>query len=208
MQADEAKVGEQAVPPPSPRANGSLTLHPSGNELLLFGGEHFDGKKNTFYNELYRYSIKRNDWRLVTSNRAPPPRSSHQAPDPAPSPRPHSSPRRTGTGMAARLWPEHPTSTRVRRCGGLATHRPSLSPRPGGGRADGRRLALCLWWRVLERKPEPVLPLPRPLVPRPRHLRLGAGAGEERPLGPLGAPHGPLPRPAARVRRPSKPDTS
>jgi len=79
MQADEAKVGEQAVPPPSPRANGSLTLHPSGNELLLFGGEHFDGKKNTFYNELYRYSIKRNDWRLVTSKRAPPPRSSHQA---------------------------------------------------------------------------------------------------------------------------------
>jgi hypothetical protein len=79
IQASEAVAGEVVVPPPSPRANSTLTLHPSGNELLVFGGEHFDGKKCRFYSDLFRYSIKRNEWRLVSAKRSPPPRSSHQA---------------------------------------------------------------------------------------------------------------------------------
>ena len=79
LQATEAVAGETVVPPPSPRVNSSFTLHPSGNEILLFGGEHYDGKKCQFYSQLFRYSIKRNEWRLVTVKKSPPPRSSHQA---------------------------------------------------------------------------------------------------------------------------------
>ena len=43
MQAKEVAVKEEVVPPPSPRANCSLTVHPIKEELLLFGGERFDG---------------------------------------------------------------------------------------------------------------------------------------------------------------------
>lgn len=72
-------VKEEVVPPPSPRANGTLTVHPSKDELLFFGGERYDGKKNVFYADLYRYSIKRNEWKHVLIPNTPPPRSSHQA---------------------------------------------------------------------------------------------------------------------------------
>ena len=40
---------------PSPRANFSLTALPSG-ELLLFGGEFFDGETNECFNDLFRFS--------------------------------------------------------------------------------------------------------------------------------------------------------
>ena len=79
MQASTTAVREEVVPPPSPRANGTLTVHPSKEELLFYGGERYDGKRNTFYSELFRYSIKRNEWKQVFSPSAPPPRSSHQA---------------------------------------------------------------------------------------------------------------------------------
>lgn len=79
MQTDTKAVKEQVVPPPSPRANCTLTVHPSKDELLLFGGERYDGKKNLFYADLLRYSIKRNEWKHVLTPNTPPPRSSHQA---------------------------------------------------------------------------------------------------------------------------------
>ena len=79
MQAKEVAVKEEVVPPPSPRANCSLTVHPVKEELLLYGGERFDGKKNIFYSELFRYNLKKNEWKKVSSPTAPPPRSSHQA---------------------------------------------------------------------------------------------------------------------------------
>ncbi|KAL1519733.1 hypothetical protein AB1Y20_023241 [Prymnesium parvum] len=78
MQASQVDVKEEVVPPPSPRCNCTLTAHPSRDELFLLGGEHYDGKKNCFYADLYRYSIKRNEWKRVISPAAPPPRSSHQ----------------------------------------------------------------------------------------------------------------------------------
>ncbi len=59
MDSAAGKVEEAVVPPPSPRVNGSLTAHPSRDELIYFGGEVFDGKATRFFNELYRYSIKR-----------------------------------------------------------------------------------------------------------------------------------------------------
>lgn len=79
MQTTRTVVREEVVPPPSPRANCTLTAHPTRDELLLFGGERYDGRKNVFYADLFRYSIKRNEWKRVTSPTTPPPRSSHQA---------------------------------------------------------------------------------------------------------------------------------
>ena len=78
-QASEA-AKEEVVPPPSPRCHASLTVHPSREgELLLFGGEHYDGKRQRFYADLFRYSIKRNEWKRVVVPGMPPPRSTHQA---------------------------------------------------------------------------------------------------------------------------------
>ncbi|CAM9602975.1 unnamed protein product, partial [Choristocarpus tenellus] len=39
--------------PPCPRANFTVTSLPSG-DIMLFGGEYFDGQDTTCYNELYR----------------------------------------------------------------------------------------------------------------------------------------------------------
>ena len=79
MQAAQTTVKEEVVPPPSPRANATLTVHPTKEELLLFGGERYDGRKNIFYAELYRYTPKRNEWKKVSCPTSPPPRSAHQA---------------------------------------------------------------------------------------------------------------------------------
>ena len=79
MQAAQTSVKEEVVPPPSPRANATLTVHPTKEELLLFGGERYDGRKNIFYAELYRYTPKRNEWKKVSCPTSPPPRSAHQA---------------------------------------------------------------------------------------------------------------------------------
>jgi N-acetylneuraminic acid mutarotase len=79
LQVEQKAVKDQIVPPPSPRANCSLTVHPTKDELLLFGGERYDGKKNWFYADLFRYTPKRNEWKQIFSPTSPPPRSSHQA---------------------------------------------------------------------------------------------------------------------------------
>eukprot|EP00873_Tetraselmis_striata_P018332 jgi/Tetstr1/438596/TSEL_027147.t1 len=69
------------APPPSARVNGSLTAYCTQRteELILFGGECFDGSKVAMFNDLYRYNLKKDTWTLVTSPRSPPPRSAHQA---------------------------------------------------------------------------------------------------------------------------------
>jgi hypothetical protein len=38
-------VIEIVVPPPSRRANFTLTAHPDKEELILLGGEYFNGQK-------------------------------------------------------------------------------------------------------------------------------------------------------------------
>ena len=78
MQSTTTEVKEKIVPPPSPRSNATFTAHPTKDEILLYGGEHYDGKVNTFFSELFRYSPKKNEWKLVSTPNAPPPRSSHQ----------------------------------------------------------------------------------------------------------------------------------
>ncbi|KAF8760875.1 Galactose oxidase [Rhizoctonia solani] len=63
------KVTEEiSTGPPSRRANSTLTACPSGNYLWCIGGEYFseDGKAH-FYNDVYRYSPDKNEWRLYTS---------------------------------------------------------------------------------------------------------------------------------------------
>ncbi|KAJ5225832.1 hypothetical protein N7468_007057 [Penicillium chermesinum] len=77
-QAKFLKVTEIPSGPPAPRSSATLLASPSNrNELLLFGGEYFDGTHATFYNNLYVYLIDRGEWREVTSPNSPLPRSGH-----------------------------------------------------------------------------------------------------------------------------------
>ncbi|KAL2011995.1 hypothetical protein VTN00DRAFT_4713 [Thermoascus crustaceus] len=77
-QAKFLKVTEVVSGPPSPRSSSTLIASPSNrNELLVFGGEYFDGTVATFYNNLFVYLIDRGEWREVTSPNSPLPRSGH-----------------------------------------------------------------------------------------------------------------------------------
>ncbi|OAA64811.1 Kelch-type beta propeller [Cordyceps fumosorosea ARSEF 2679] len=64
--------------PPRPRAASTILASPTdSNNLLLFGGEYFNGSLAHFYNDLHIYNIARDEWRCVTSPNAPLPRSGH-----------------------------------------------------------------------------------------------------------------------------------
>lgn len=72
------KVTETPASPPSARASASILASPANdNELLLFGGEYFDGARARFYNDLLVYNVLRDEWRQVTSPNTPLPRSGH-----------------------------------------------------------------------------------------------------------------------------------
>lgn len=62
---------------PSPRAHASLTYLPNG-ELLMFGGEYFDGQKSIVYNDLYKFNIDKLEWKIINTTVKPLPRCSHQ----------------------------------------------------------------------------------------------------------------------------------
>ncbi|XP_010482340.1 PREDICTED: kelch domain-containing protein 4 [Camelina sativa] len=84
IQKEEAKKKEvhveENVPAPSPRSNCSLTINPlKETELILYGGEFYNGQKTYVYGDLYRYDVDKQEWKLVSSPNSPPPRSSHQA---------------------------------------------------------------------------------------------------------------------------------
>ncbi|XP_059916176.1 kelch domain-containing protein 4 [Gadus macrocephalus] len=79
LDAKKTQVVETECPPPSPRLNASLSPHPEKDELILFGGEFFNGKKTYLYNELYFYNIKKNSWVKSEIPNPPPPRCAHQA---------------------------------------------------------------------------------------------------------------------------------
>ncbi|KAJ1271595.1 hypothetical protein BS78_06G139400 [Paspalum vaginatum] len=83
IQKEEAKKKEvhveENVPAPSPRSNCSLTINPlKETELILYGGEFYNGSKTFVYGDLYRYDVEKNEWKLVSSPNSPPPRSAHQ----------------------------------------------------------------------------------------------------------------------------------
>lgn len=82
IEEEECKRQEtviKTVPPPSPRCNFSFTAHPNKDELILFGGEYYNGQKTFVYKDLYFYNIAKGDWTLVKAPNGPPPRCSHQA---------------------------------------------------------------------------------------------------------------------------------
>ncbi|XP_061679168.1 kelch domain-containing protein 4 isoform X1 [Syngnathoides biaculeatus] len=79
LDAKKTQVVETACPPPSARLSASLTAHPEKEELILFGGEFFNGKKTYLYNDLFFYNIKKNSWLKSEIPNPPPPRCSHQA---------------------------------------------------------------------------------------------------------------------------------
>ncbi|TDL21234.1 galactose oxidase [Rickenella mellea] len=64
--------------PPSRRANATLTACPNGNHLWCIGGEYFsDDGKAYFYNDVFRYSPEKDEWRKFVSPTCPGPRSAH-----------------------------------------------------------------------------------------------------------------------------------
>ncbi|XP_053740902.1 kelch domain-containing protein 4 isoform X1 [Synchiropus splendidus] len=79
LDARKTQVVETACPPPSPRLQASLSAHPDKDELILFGGEFFNGKRTFLYNDLFFYNIKKNSWTKCEIPNPPPPRCSHQA---------------------------------------------------------------------------------------------------------------------------------
>ncbi|XP_076878403.1 kelch domain-containing protein 4-like isoform X5 [Brachyhypopomus gauderio] len=79
LDAKKTQVVETACSPPSPRLNASLCAHPEKDELILFGGEYFNGKKTYLYNDLFFYNIKRNTWVKSDIPNPPPRRCAHQA---------------------------------------------------------------------------------------------------------------------------------
>lgn len=81
LEAEEAErktVTETVVPPPSPRSNFSMVAHPDKEELILFGGEFYNGQTLTVYNDLFIYNISKNEWKQVKTRAGPAPRSAHQ----------------------------------------------------------------------------------------------------------------------------------
>ncbi|NXO26750.1 KLDC4 protein, partial [Cisticola juncidis] len=79
LDAKKTQVIESSCPPPSPRLNCSLCAHPERDELILFGGEYFNGQKTFLYNELYIYHIRKNSWARLDIPNPPPRRCAHQA---------------------------------------------------------------------------------------------------------------------------------
>lgn len=84
IQKEEAKKVavhiDENVPAPSPRCNCSVTINPTKeSELIIFGGEYYNGDKTFVYNDLFRYNAEKNEWKHVSSPNSPPPRSAHQA---------------------------------------------------------------------------------------------------------------------------------
>ncbi|MGH0115198.1 UNVERIFIED_CONTAM: hypothetical protein FKN15_070718 [Acipenser sinensis] len=78
LDSKKTQVVETACPPPSPRLNASLSVHPEKDELILFGGEYFNGQKTFLYSDLFFYNIKKNSWTKADVPNPPPRRCAHQ----------------------------------------------------------------------------------------------------------------------------------
>ncbi|KAG5508708.1 hypothetical protein JKF63_05206 [Porcisia hertigi] len=67
------------VAPPTPRVNVVLVPHPERDgELILFGGEFWNGEATEAYNDTYFFNARRNNWSRLSSAVNPAPRSSSQ----------------------------------------------------------------------------------------------------------------------------------
>ncbi|XP_056637320.1 kelch domain-containing protein 4 [Diorhabda sublineata] len=72
------QVTEALIDPPSRRLNFSLVAHPDKEQLILYGGEYFNGQKTFVYGDLFFYNIPNNTWTVVKAPGGPPPRCGHQ----------------------------------------------------------------------------------------------------------------------------------
>ncbi|XP_055528789.1 kelch domain-containing protein 4 [Wyeomyia smithii] len=77
-ESKSAIVVESICPPPSARVNFSICSHPYKEELLLYGGELFNGQKTVVYGEFYCFNIEKNEWKELKASSSPAPRSGHQ----------------------------------------------------------------------------------------------------------------------------------
>uniref|UniRef100_A0A0G4HTA0 DUF4110 domain-containing protein n=1 Tax=Chromera velia CCMP2878 TaxID=1169474 RepID=A0A0G4HTA0_9ALVE len=77
-EAARATVTVTQCQQPSPRVYCSMTVIPSG-EVVVFGGEYFDGQKVQVYNQLFRWNLEKDEWKRIECPLSPKPRSSHQA---------------------------------------------------------------------------------------------------------------------------------
>ena len=73
------EVREAACPPPSARSHFSLTARPHRQEIVIFGGQFYNGQTTEVKNDLYIYNMARSEWSCVASPSGPPPRSGQQA---------------------------------------------------------------------------------------------------------------------------------
>lgn len=72
------KQSNDIIPIPSPRLHSTLIQNPlNSNELVLFGGEYYDGITCHFYADFIKYSINEKQWKSLPYG--PSPRSSHQS---------------------------------------------------------------------------------------------------------------------------------
>ncbi len=63
---------------PSPRVNFSMCQHPEKEEIFIFGGEFFNGKKTDIYGDFFNYNNNKNEWKLIKSSLCPAPRAASQ----------------------------------------------------------------------------------------------------------------------------------
>lgn len=83
IQKAESKIKRveeiEKVQPPSPRVNTVMCPHPiRDQELIIFGGEFFNGEITEAYNDVFFYSVKKNLWSKLSTDINPAPRSSSQ----------------------------------------------------------------------------------------------------------------------------------
>ncbi|CAH1179032.1 unnamed protein product [Phaedon cochleariae] len=72
------QVTETQVEPPSRRLNFSFVAHPDKEQLILYGGEFFNGQKTFVYNDLFVYNIPTDTWTVLKAPGGPAPRCGHQ----------------------------------------------------------------------------------------------------------------------------------
>ncbi|XP_012279473.1 kelch domain-containing protein 4 [Orussus abietinus] len=77
-EARRQRVVEVEIDPPSRRVNFTITAHPFKDEIIMLGGEFFDGQKTVVYGDMFFYNLNKRQWTVVKAPGAPPPRCGHQ----------------------------------------------------------------------------------------------------------------------------------
>ncbi|XP_044252755.1 kelch domain-containing protein 4-like [Tribolium madens] len=72
------QVTESVIEAPTRRLNFTFIPHPDKEQLILYGGEFYNGQKTYVYNDLFFYNIPTGSWTVVKAPAGPPPRCSHQ----------------------------------------------------------------------------------------------------------------------------------